>query len=395
MFRSKQASFLVLPGDLQAFAWSAPMRDLAAKVGMSDVGLKKLLRNHDISPPPQGHWNRVKAGRPVPDCPAGPERWPGQSGRILLDPRFAGLVEETGPIDVDGPFASRHVSEDLEVLRGNELKALGKVSVPKQLYPAHRGLWDLLKQEEKRREKFLERDYSFNEPWFDSPFDQRRLRFLSGLYKALEKRGHTGSAYANDNVLSAYAMIGDTQVGLALEPVKKGRGGDNRRGWRSIEKLPANTPMKLTVHATATRHWQDDENGKLESKLPAIAADLIVAGEERFRTGLREAREREAEYQRYLEKERQRKLAALEAERLAKLEQSSALLRKAEDIRALVSRMKKAVLAGDRAIDLGELAAWEAWANDYADRLDPVKSGQVLEHLKPPVLKEESNDGYL
>ena len=34
---------LVLPDDLREFAWSAPMRDLAARIGLSDVGLKKLL----------------------------------------------------------------------------------------------------------------------------------------------------------------------------------------------------------------------------------------------------------------------------------------------------------------------------------------------------------------
>ncbi len=39
----------VLPQDLQDFAWLAPMRDLAPKVGLSDVGLKKdppLMRHH-------------------------------------------------------------------------------------------------------------------------------------------------------------------------------------------------------------------------------------------------------------------------------------------------------------------------------------------------------------
>jgi len=51
---------------LVAFAWSAPMRDLAAKVGLSDVGLKKLLRAHGIITPPQGYWNKIKAGKPVP-----------------------------------------------------------------------------------------------------------------------------------------------------------------------------------------------------------------------------------------------------------------------------------------------------------------------------------------
>jgi len=55
---------MVLPDDLIAFAWSAPMRDLAAKAGLSDVGLKKLLKGFGVVTPPQGHWNRVmRAGK--------------------------------------------------------------------------------------------------------------------------------------------------------------------------------------------------------------------------------------------------------------------------------------------------------------------------------------------
>jgi hypothetical protein len=35
-----------MPEDLIAYAWSAPMRDLAQKLNMSDVGLRKLLAGY-------------------------------------------------------------------------------------------------------------------------------------------------------------------------------------------------------------------------------------------------------------------------------------------------------------------------------------------------------------
>ncbi len=57
------------------------MRELAARVGMSDVGLKKLLRSYGVSGLPQGHWNRVHAGRPVPAPPAAPARGHATSDR--------------------------------------------------------------------------------------------------------------------------------------------------------------------------------------------------------------------------------------------------------------------------------------------------------------------------
>jgi hypothetical protein len=39
------------------------MRDAAAEIGISDVGLKKVCIRHRIPVPPQGYWNKVHAGR--------------------------------------------------------------------------------------------------------------------------------------------------------------------------------------------------------------------------------------------------------------------------------------------------------------------------------------------
>jgi hypothetical protein len=69
---------------LIAFAWSAPMRELAERTGLSDTGLKKLLRSHALISPPQGHWNRVHAGRPVQQPPSAPARGPGERTYVLL-----------------------------------------------------------------------------------------------------------------------------------------------------------------------------------------------------------------------------------------------------------------------------------------------------------------------
>lgn len=43
--------------------WSKPMRDAAAHIGISDVGLKKVCVRHRVPVPPQGYWNKVHAGQ--------------------------------------------------------------------------------------------------------------------------------------------------------------------------------------------------------------------------------------------------------------------------------------------------------------------------------------------
>jgi L-fucose isomerase-like protein len=113
---------------------------------------------------------------------------------------------------------------------------------------------------------------------------------------------------------------------------------------------------------------------------------IIVAGEGAFRRGLREEVERLEEARKLEEKMRLERLAAMEAQRLADLRRSGELLREANDIRALVETVKAAVVAGEQPIDADALVEWEIWALAYADRVDPVRSGQIQSHLKAPTI---------
>ena len=131
---------------------------------------------------------------------------------------------------------------------------------------------------------------------------------------------------------------------------------------------------------------EDDRDGKLETKLAVIAADIIVAGEAAFRQSLIEAVEREEQWPKWQEERRQQRITELEAQRLKDLKTSGMLLAQAEEIRTLVTRMKSAVVVGATHILAEDLEPWERWALDYADRLDPILSGQVLSHIHVPEL---------
>jgi hypothetical protein len=47
------------------FVWSKPLRDVAVELGISDVGLAKACKRHEVPRPEQGYWNKVHAGKPV------------------------------------------------------------------------------------------------------------------------------------------------------------------------------------------------------------------------------------------------------------------------------------------------------------------------------------------
>lgn len=378
---------LVRPQDLQDFAWSAPMRDLAAKVGLSDVGLKKLLKSHGVITPAQGHWNRVHAGKPVPKTPKLPPRRPGETGRIYVDHRFANVLTPVEPMPSSGPFASATVPEDLDQLYQQELKAVGRVTVPRKLERFHYGLAQIFKQEERRRAKFAASHWSWDAPKFDGPLDQRRFKLLNAVFMALSKRGHGGSASERDGRIDATAIVGD--MGVDIDIVIAGKHRTVREYGRDVpaRDLPASTPLVMVIDGQRDRPgetvWQDDAAGKLETRIAEIVARIIVAGEARFRRGLKEAEQRAEEHRRWQEQRRREEIERRNAERLKHLRTSGDLLRQAEDLRALIARVRSAAVAGSVGVDQARLEEWERWASAEADRLDPVLSGQVMTHLAP------------
>lgn len=379
-------NILVLPQDLQDFAWSAPMRELAAKLGLSDVGLKKLLKSHGVVTPPQGHWNKLHAGKPVPRCPKISPRRPGETGRAHVDARFADELKAAEPIPSSGPFASAAVPEELEKLYQQELKAIGRVAVPRKLERFHQGLAQIFKQEERRRAKFAASNWSWDAPKFDSALDQRRLRILNAVFMTLSKRADGGSACEREGNIDATAVIGDTRVGLSIKIAGKHRTVREYGRDRPAPDLPASTPLVLVIDTDGDgkvrARWEDDKEGILEAKIGEIAASIIVAGEANFRRGLKRTEEWAEQSRRWEEERRQKEIEARNRARLEHLRESGELLRQAENLRALVERVGEAVIDGSVDVDRAQLDAWKKWASDEADRLDPVLSGQVMTHLK-------------
>lgn len=365
------------------------MRDLATKVGISDVGFCKLLVSAGIVLPPQGHWNRVHADRKVDPPPNARPRGPGESGRIRLDSRFRGLVAEAGAMPEKGPFASSAVPERLEELRALELKAIGRTSVSRDLEHAHPALGQLLKREAQLREKHAKSDWPWDRPEWDGPLAQRQLRIIDAVLKTLAKRGHSAWSRYSQSELEIHVTIGPRHFELGF-----GERGHHRGERAPSRELPASTKLTLSVDYKSPdglpTSWTDGAQ-RLEQQIATIAADLIVIGEAAFRHGLREQREWDEQRVRWAEERRREEIAKLEQKRLADLKESGALLSQAGEIRALVEQVSTAVGNGSVPANASQLARWRAWALAQADRLDPVLSGQVLSHLVVPALDGDAD----
>ena len=62
--------------ELYELVWNKPITKLAKEFGISDVGLAKTCRRHNIPLPQRGYWSKLQNQRPVPDTPSLPASRP-------------------------------------------------------------------------------------------------------------------------------------------------------------------------------------------------------------------------------------------------------------------------------------------------------------------------------
>lgn len=388
---NEQPAVRVSRAQLYELAWSAPMRQLAAELGVSDSGLAKALRQHGIPLPQPGYWNKLQAGKPVRRAPL-PARTPGQDNLLLAHGTLADRFRsEPGAAESpDGPFASDDVAEDLDRLRLDTLKRIGKVTVPRKLERPHRALQTLLRRDDRRREKIAGSTYPRWElaPMFDQPVQARKLRIVNALMHALSPMGYHCEV-RGEHEPSFRTTIGDHHVQVRIQHPGETTPTHPRHG--DALPPPPKTPLRIELFPALPdgfpRMWEDGEF-KLEAVLAEIAAAIVAAGEARYRLSIKERLEHLARMEAWREERRQEALAKRNQERLAALHRSAELLRTAQDLRLLIASVSAAIENGRSDLDPIALAEWKKWAAAEADRIDPVLSGQVDEHLIINPLRE-------
>jgi hypothetical protein len=276
------------------------------------------------------------------------------------------------------------------------IRLLGKVTVPKDLSGYHPALAGIMRSEHHLREKAAESRWY--EPEFDNPVSQRQMRLLNALFLALAKRGHTAGMYVaqHTRAFSPHVTIGDTRVDLNIGIL--GKHSTRMRSGVMVPdpSLPAGTPLVIRCDEAGIAAWEDQKERRLETRIAEIAVSLIVAGEAKFRRQLKEGEiraeeerirreQREKEEREERERQRLERIRQLNEQRITDLRMSGELLRRSQDLRALVAEVRKA-LEQRNDVDSDRLAAWEVWALGEADKLDPILSGQIMSHLDPPLL---------
>jgi hypothetical protein len=291
-------------------------------------------------------------------------------------------AEPAGLIDMDIGLAPSF-DPSIEVVVNDVRERVGKVAVPRDLKKAHHLIRRLLEQDAVRRIEFLSKSYRsyWDAPYFDAPFEQRRLRMLNALMLNLHRLN--GRATMRDKNPSGFSYkVGHQNLYVTVDHPA---GGRSTYMNENLATRAASETLEVTIGQGAKdehlqRRWIDNGPDKVESHVQDILVSMVVSAETEFRDDelrrynwLISRKEQLIENERKrIEEDQRRERERVEAERKARYDGlllDAASHRQAEDIRAYA----RAVATAKNSLQNdGEIDEWVRWAHEQADDIDPV-----------------------
>jgi hypothetical protein len=381
--------------ELYELVWSEPMKILAPRFGISDVALRKTCARAEIPTPGLGHWAKKTAGKNTSQD-ALPDRPPGMDDEVVIGAGqgywHSGWNEEEllAPLPPPPEF-----EEPIERVRERIAKTVGKLTVPREVRIWHPTLDKLLKEDEQRRER--QRASSFPSSWdgprFDTPFERRRLRVLNTLVLAAATMSGKPSISDHEG-RSIHLSFHQRDVAIHVDRSKRTRGrGGHAANLADADETKLSLSILMSPHSESIRiAWQDDEQGKLETRIAEIAVQIILTAELQYREGTvrsyewrvqrkAELEEEERERKRQAERAERERQKRLEQARIDRLLKSAAAFQQAGTIRKYVEAIR-ATQADNAACSGEELERWSQWALAEAERIDPVVGGKFLQAMR-------------
>ncbi|MET4634911.1 hypothetical protein [Kaistia defluvii] len=347
--------------------WQSPMIELAARLEVSGTNLKKICVNADIPVPPQGYWNKLAAGKPVPTRPP-------------LGPSRRGIERAQYP----GP---RPQEENLltQADRDEVTASVSSVAVPKSLKSPHPLIARLLDNVGFRLKHVgMISNGAMREALQIAELtatDERRLRILDTLFKELAPRGWQ-IKLEKSRQFSAVHEEGRIYFKL-----------NERIRRESIARRPPTNAFEELIWRPTTQifhrsKWEDSERAGVEARLPDILGSFLLWARlwkhEKPQRQLRAAQMAEAESVRkeqMAEAARVREAAQTEQrqerERWASLLGASEAWRDAAVARAFVEELAARIGSSNEHIDGKPTSDWLEWARRRIAETDPLARGAM------------------
>jgi len=365
------------------------MATLGPKFGLSDTGLRKICGKYHIPTPPRGYWAKVAAGQRIkrPPLLKLPVAMRSSEESIIVfhhSPRLAPKELVVQHANDDSPAGIRRrceaapenrivvpaILEQPHALVASSVLLLRKAKVDEDLRLRTRGM------------KCVTLKVSLSSV-------DRALRVYDALFKALEARGHRVELVAKDHETGTVVHVHGEKVGIEIQehvcrtevpPLTPPTGWYSKRYvWEATGRLS----LLLTESYLSVRSkWSDGARQNLDDMLNDVivglgeAADALKARRESFELAERERLAAEAK--RHEAEERVRR----ERAKARALQQDVRYLQQSLAVRDYVDSMRVAAEAANLPPE-HDLFAWLAWAEGYADRLDPTKDLRVPDDPDP------------
>lgn len=378
--------------ELYERVWTEPMAVLAPKLGLSDVGLKKTCARLEIPSPPRGYWARLAAGQKIRRTPL--PKLPEKGATGIRDATFYPRDKESAaPEPLTGPVADQARFEALpeNALLVPEILEAPSPIVARTVVAVRKAKPDETGRLRARAQQILDVDVTLGTA-------DRAMRILDTLIKGLTARGYPVSlvtpkpepqrygATTEAGPLRTTVRIGEDDIAFRLSEVVTRTQRPPARsdgGWepkRYDYEATGRLVFEILETGLGTRSkWADGARQRMESMLNDIVVGLVETAE-----ALRRRREAwaEAARQRAIEEEKRRareREEHLEQERERALDGIMRRWRKAKAVRDYVAAARATAVERGHA-EHAELNAWFAWADGYADRIDPMGSRGVAYH---------------
>lgn len=377
--------------ELYEQVWSKPMQKLAKEYGLSDVGLAKICKKHNIPRPYRGYWAQILFGQVLQrdDLP-NPENNPtiditAHAPDALLsglDADIQKLAQEPVPVPTTLRGAHAYVHAANETLQSAEITSTGELKLPDS--------------------KCLYIDVSKKSL-------HRALCIMDGLIKGLLARKYEVSlakegcgAHASIMGFDIEFQIEELQVVNKVEPEVgdlKGHYYFRHDREKSVQVLSGELRIcignesRLWGHHGVRRRWTDSPRQRLEDSLHKVIAGMmtyaLVLAEIKKKDDEREAQYEKEQARQLKEERRQEKRAARireEAQKVETLFQEAKDWRSSIDLREYIAAARANAVKAGRSVSAGsEFDKWQKWATEQADMLDPF----VTDHA---FVKKETTD---
>ena len=352
--------------DLYKQVWEIPIIHLAKEYGLSNVGLAKICKKHNIPRPPRGYWAKKEAGQhppkeALPNLPS-VETIDNLSYQLTLGTSSKSLLQieceqNFPPIVVAKSLRNPHpfVSQSAEILELCQPNDLGI------LEPMNNKCLNIRVSRKSLR---------------------RALRIMDALLKGLLERGFEVSQ--RDNLVEAQIHGECIEFGISeviitnkTPPKDTMLEGYYQFGHSRFDyvRVPSGK-LCLTIHDISyntRKNWRDTKRQQLEDSLDDFVIGLVkrAAQKKEDRLKWEEEKRQRQEIERKRE-EMKRKIQQEEA-RITKLLTDAEYYHKSKQIRDFISAVKNERIKSNSVyVSNDDYEDWVKWAQDQADRLDPL-----------------------